>query len=51
MAAPIDAEMQTLLGSLKAEGHIDSQFEQLLQLQDDSDPDFVQGIMELFFKV
>ena len=50
MVAAVDAEMQALLGALKAEGHIDSQFEQLLQLQDDSDPDFVQSVMDLFCK-
>jgi hypothetical protein len=49
--AELDAQIRALLGNLKAEGHIDDQFEQLLLLQDDSDPDFVQSVMQLFFQV
>ena len=49
--AALDAEIQALLGQLKAEGHIDDQFQQLLLLQDDSDPDFVRSVMLLFFEV
>ena len=34
---------------LQAQGLVDDQFSQLLQLQDDSNPDFVQEIVELYF--
>lgn len=49
--AAIDSKIQTLLLTLKSQGHIDGQFEQLLLLQDDSEPDFVRSVMELFFQV
>jgi hypothetical protein len=45
------ADMTALLRTLHSEGHIDDQFEQLLMLQDESDPDFVRSVMELFFEV
>lgn len=46
----VTAEMEALLGTLKAEGLIDDQFQQLLLLQDESDPDFVSSVMQLFFE-
>ena len=46
-----DNEIAVLLAGLKGEGHIDDQFEQLLSLQDESDPDFVRSVMQLFFEV
>lgn len=50
-ADDIDGAMSSLLREMHAEGHIDNQFEQLLMLQDDSEPDFVRSVMELFFQV
>jgi histidine-containing phosphotransfer peotein len=50
-ADEIDGAMSSLLREMHAEGHIDNQFEQLLMLQDDSEPDFVRSVMELFFQV
>lgn len=50
-SSDVDAEIQAVLGQLKAEGHIDDQFQQLLLLQDESDPDFVRSVMQLFFEV
>jgi hypothetical protein len=49
--AEIDSKIQALLMTLKRQGHIDGQFEQLLLLQDESEPDFVRSVMELFFEV
>lgn len=50
-AEEIDGAMSSLLREMHAEGHIDNQFEQLLMLQDESEPDFVRSVMELFFQV
>jgi histidine-containing phosphotransfer peotein len=50
-AARMDERIANALKVLKSEGHIDDQFEQLLLLQDDSDPDFVKSVMQLFFEV
>lgn len=50
-AGAMDERVADALKSLKSEGHIDDQFEQLLLLQDDSDPDFVKSVMQLFFEV
>lgn len=50
-AGAMDERIADALKSLKSEGHIDDQFEQLLLLQDDSDPDFVKSVMQLFFEV
>lgn len=50
-AGEIDGAMSSLLREMHAEGHIDNQFEQLLMLQDESEPDFVRSVMELFFQV
>jgi histidine-containing phosphotransfer protein len=46
-----DERVADALKVLKSEGHIDDQFEQLLLLQDESDPDFVKSVMQLFFEV
>lgn len=49
--AEIEHAMSELLRDLQSDGHIDNQFQQLLMLQDDSEPDFVRSVMELFFQV
>lgn len=49
--AEIEQAMAQLLRDLQSEGHIDNQFQQLLMLQDESEPDFVRSVMELFFQV
>lgn len=49
--AEIEYAMSQLLRDLQSEGHIDNQFQQLLMLQDESEPDFVRSVMELFFQV
>lgn len=46
--AHVNQEIDALLQILKQEGVIDGQFEQLLLLQDDSDPDFVKNVMEMY---
>eukprot|EP01025_Chloroclados_australasicus_P008843 TRINITY_DN13272_c0_g1_i1.p1 TRINITY_DN13272_c0_g1~~TRINITY_DN13272_c0_g1_i1.p1 ORF type:complete len:172 (+),score=22.13 TRINITY_DN13272_c0_g1_i1:99-614(+) len=48
--AQVDAEINALLKALSEEGHIDVQFQQLLALQDDSDPEFVRTVMSMFFE-
>jgi hypothetical protein len=50
-AGSVDDQVAALLDALRREGHIDEQFDQLLALQDDSDPDFVQTLMQIFFQV
>lgn len=49
--AEIEDAMSQLLRDLQSEGHIDNQFQQLLMLQDESEPDFVRSVMDLFFQV
>jgi len=47
----LDAQIASLLAVMQQEGLMDEQFEQLLLLQDEAEPDFVQTVMELFFQV
>jgi len=45
-----DAQLDSLLNQLLAEGLLDEQFSQLMQLQDDSNPHFVAEVVELYFE-
>lgn len=47
----VDLEIDTVLQCLMRDGVLDEQFEQLLCLQDESEPDFVKTVMDLFFQV
>ncbi len=48
--AAIDANIQQLLGQLRAQGVLDDQFSQLMQLQDETNPDFVEEVVQLYFE-
>ena len=41
--------MYRILCFVRQEGLLDDQFGQLMQLQDESNPDFVQEVVELYF--
>ncbi|KIY95187.1 histidine phosphotransfer protein [Monoraphidium neglectum] len=47
--ADLQQQMAALLQQCVAEGLLDEQFHQLLQLQDESNPDFVSEVAELYF--
>ncbi len=47
--AAVNDGISRLVQQLRAAALLDDQFSQLLQLQDDSNPDFVQEIIELYF--
>lgn len=45
-----DAELDAFLNQLLADGLLDEQFSQLMQLQDESNPHFVAEVVELYFE-
>ena len=47
--AVIDDRLEQLLNQLGREGIIDDQFAQLLQLQDESNPHFIDEVITLYF--
>jgi hypothetical protein len=47
----VDLESHNVLQCLLRDGIMDEQFEQLLSLQDESEPDFVRTVMDLFLQV
>ncbi|GIM05093.1 hypothetical protein Vretimale_9574 [Volvox reticuliferus] len=42
--------IESLLLQLQNEGILDEQFQQLMQLQDDTNPDFVAEVVQLYFE-
>ncbi len=51
MAQAAQAQIEQLVSRLQHEGVLDEQFVQLMMLQDDSNPDFVMEVVQLFFEV
>lgn len=50
MAAAVAAQIEALVVRLQQEGVLDEQFQQLMMLQDDSNPDFVAEVVQLYFE-
>lgn len=48
--AYIDNSIQQHVSQLQKEGLLDDQFQQLMQLQDESNPDFVAEVVNLYFE-
>lgn len=46
----VQAQLDTHLNQLTQEGLLDEQFMQLLQLQDETNPDFVTEVVDLYFE-
>lgn len=44
------AQIENLLNLLQQEGVLDEQFQQLMLLQDESNPDFVAEVIMLYFE-
>ncbi|KAG2495565.1 hypothetical protein HYH03_006165 [Edaphochlamys debaryana] len=48
--AAVCQNIDSLLQQLQHEGILDEQFQQLMQLQDDTNPDFVAEVVQLYFE-
>jgi histidine-containing phosphotransfer protein len=48
--AEVDGKIETLLHQLSQDGLLNDQFQQLMQLQDESNPNFVKEVVELYFQ-
>jgi histidine-containing phosphotransfer protein len=46
----LNQSLEHLVLQLQQEGVLDEQFSQLMQLQDESNPDFVQEVVQLYFE-
>lgn len=46
----INGRIDQLLNQLSQEGLLNDQFQQLMQLQDDANPNFVKEVIELYFQ-
>lgn len=46
----LDQNIDRLVFQLQQEGVLDEQFQQLMQLQDESNPDFVAEVIQLYFE-
>lgn len=46
----LNQNLEHLVLQLQHEGVLDEQFQQLMQLQDESNPDFVQEVVQLYFE-
>ncbi|PNH04169.1 Histidine-containing phosphotransfer protein 5 [Tetrabaena socialis] len=48
--AAVEESINILVAQLQQEGTLDEQFEQLMALQDDANPDFVAEVVQLYFE-